>query len=178
MTADTLADGGSTVDFTSNRELVDYSGRQGIFQLGERQIAIRGDGALLYGSMDLKAGDIRLDTINRELYAAESPLLIDGSQKMAGRDMAYDFGNRSGAVRQGATTMDGYYYVGQHIKRFGDGELKIRGGKMTSCDLAKPHYHFWADKMKIQLDDKVVAKPIVMKIGEVPVFALPSSSSP
>ncbi len=32
--------------------------------------------------------------------------------------------------------------------------------------------------MKIQLDDKVVAKPIVMKIGEVPVFALPSSSSP
>ena len=27
--------------------------------------------------------------------------------------------------------------------------------------------------MKIQLGDKVVAKPIVMKIGEVPIFALP-----
>ncbi len=165
--------GGDGLDFSSLRETVEYSGDMGIFQLGKRQIAIRGDGQLVYGTLDLKAGDIRMDTESRELYAEEQPLLVDGAQKIAGVDMAYDFGNRTGAVRDGATTMDEYFYVGRHIKRFGDGDLKIRGGRMTSCNLSKPHYHFWADRMKIQLDDKVVAAPIVMKIGEVPLVALP-----
>ncbi|HPF35803.1 MAG TPA: putative LPS assembly protein LptD [Candidatus Krumholzibacteria bacterium] len=171
---DTLADGrGSTVDFTANRELVDYSGGQGLFQLADKRIVLRRDARLLYGSIDLKAQDIRLETGTRELYATGTPLLVDGGEKIAGRDMAYDFGNRTGAVKNGVTSMDGYFYVGRHIKRFGDGELKIRGGKMTSCDLDRPHYHFWADKMKIKMDDKVVAKPIVLKVGEVPLFALP-----
>jgi len=98
---------------------------------------------------------------------------VDGSQKIAGERMGYDFEHRSGAVINGATTMEGFYYVGREIKRFADGSLKIRGGRMTSCDLAHPHYHFWADKMMITPGDKVVARPIVMKIGHVPVFALP-----
>jgi len=170
---DTPADGEAAVDFTALREFVDYDGNMGMFLLGDRQIAIRGDGHMKYGTMDLTGGDIRLDTDKRELYATDNPLLIDGVQKIAGEDMAYDFGNRTGAVNDGATAMDDYFYVGDRIKRFGDGNLKIHGGKMTSCDLAHPHYHFWASKMKIQLGDKVVAKPIVMKIGEVPIFALP-----
>lgn len=170
---DTTASGDDIVDFSSLREFVDYDGHMGLFLLGERQIAIRGNGHMKYGTMDLTGGDIRLDTDKRELYATDDPMLVDGSQKIAGEDMAYDFGNRTGAVNNGATAMDDYYYVGDRIKRFGDGDLKIRGGKMTSCDLARPHYHFWSDQMKIQLGDKVVAKPIVMKIGEVPIFALP-----
>lgn len=171
--SDTLADGRRTVDFTANRELVDYEGGEGLFQLGEKRIILRKDARLVYGSIDLKAQDIRLETSSRELYATGTPLLVDGAEKIAGRDMAYDFGNRTGAVKNGVTSMDGYFYVGRHIKRFGDGDLKIRGGKMTSCDLDKPHYHFWADRMKIKMDDKVVAKPIVLKVGEVPLFALP-----
>jgi len=170
---DTLGDGRGTVDFSANRELVDYEGGEGLFQLADRRIILRRDARLVYGSIDLKAQDIRLETSTRELYATGTPLLVDGSEKIAGRDMAYDFGNRTGAVKNGVTSMDGYFYVGRHIKRFGDGDLKIRGGKMTSCDLDRPHYHFWADRMKIKMDDKVVAKPIVLKVGEVPLFALP-----
>lgn len=44
---------------------------------------------------------------------------------------------------------------------------------MTSCDLAEPHYHFWSRRMKMRPGDKVVAAPIVLRIGNVPVFALP-----
>jgi lipopolysaccharide assembly outer membrane protein LptD (OstA) len=171
--ADTLADGTQSVDFTANREFVDYSGNLGLFMLGDKRIILRGNANLVYGSIDLTAQDIRLETQDRELYASGTPMFVDGGEKIAGRKMAYDFGNRSAAVQDGVTAMDDYYYVGNSIKRFGDGELKIRGGKMTSCDLDRPHYHFAADKMKIQMGDKVVAKPIILKVGEVPLFALP-----
>ncbi len=171
--SDTLADGRRSLDFAAASEKVEYSGRTALFDLGRKRIAIAGDSRMLYGSMDLKAGRIRLDLADRELYAAENPLLVDGGQKMAGDDMGYDFEHRTGAVLSGATAMDEFYYVGDEIKRFDDGTLKIRSGRMTSCDLAEPHYHFWADKMKVRPGDKMAAKPIVLKIGRVPIFALP-----
>jgi lipopolysaccharide assembly outer membrane protein LptD (OstA) len=170
---DTLADGRRALDFEAASEKVDYSGRTALFELGRRRIAIAGNSRMVYGSMDLKAGRIRLDLTDRVLYAAENPLLIDSGQKMAGDDMGYDFEHRSGAVLSGATAMDGFFYVGDEIKRFDDGMLKIRSGRMTSCDLSEPHYHFWADKMMVRPGDKMVAKPIVLKIGRVPLFALP-----
>ena len=113
-----------------------------------------------------------LDTQTRELYADGDPLIED-SEVIAGQQMGYDFGNKTGAVRGGITDMDGFYYVGERIQRYPDGSLKICSGKMTSCDRAEPHFHFWSNKMKMRMGDKVVAAPIVMKVGHVPVFALP-----
>lgn len=171
--SDTLSDGRRTWDFDANRQTVEYEGDAAIFDLAGRRIDISGNGNLVYGSLDLTAGKVRMDLETRELYAEQNPLLVDASQKIAGRQLGYGFEHRTGAVREGATAMDEFFYVGEEIKRFDDGTLKIYSGKMTSCDLAEPHYHFWADKMKIRPGDKVVAKPIVMKVGEVPVFALP-----
>ena len=59
------------------------------------------------------------------------------------------------------------------MRRFSDQTMKIEGGRMTSCDLAEPHYHFWSKRMKMRPGDKVVAAPIVLRIGNVPIFALP-----
>ena len=160
-------------DFTRRRETVVYSGHGAVFRLGERSIDVTRDASLTYGTLDLDARHVRFDTVRRELYADGEPLLVDSAQKIAGNEMGYNFGVRSGAVRDGVTTYDGSYYTGREIKRFADGTLKIRSGRMTSCNLARPHYHFWSDKMKIRMGDKVVASPVVMKIGEVPVFALP-----
>ncbi|PID80813.1 hypothetical protein CSB20_05535, partial [bacterium DOLZORAL124_64_63] len=129
-------------------------------------------GQLDYGTMKLTADHIKLDTTDRELYAEGEPLIQD-SEDIAGHQMGYDFRNRTGAVRRGVTTFDGYYYVGEEISRFPDSTLKICNARMTSCDLENPHYHFWADKMKMRMDDKVVGKPIALHIGRVPVFALP-----
>ncbi len=171
--SDTLDDGRRTWDFVANRQQVEYSGDSAIFDLAGRGIHIAGGGNLVYGSLDLTAGRVRMDLDTRELYASEDPLLVDSSQKIAGRQLGYGFQHRAGAIREGATNMDEFFYVGEEIKRFEDGTLKVHSGKMTSCDLAEPHFHFWADKMKIKTGDKVVAKPIVMKIGRVPVFALP-----
>lgn len=170
---DTLAAAASdTFGFNDHAEDVLYEGHSVTFDLARKSIAISGDASLKYGTMTLSGRDVILDTESRELYADGDPLLED-SAVIAGDQMGYDFGNRTGSVRGGITDFDGFYYVGETINRYPDGSLKIRSGQMTSCDRPEPHYHFWADRMKMRLGDKVVAAPIVLKVGHVPVFALP-----
>jgi lipopolysaccharide assembly outer membrane protein LptD (OstA) len=162
----------ATMSFLSSAEDVKYRGGSVDFEMTEKSIDIRHDGELIYGSMKLTAQHIRLDTTNRELYAEGEPLVED-SETIAGENLGYNFKHKTGAVENGVTTFDNYYYVGDEIKRFPDTTLKICGGRMTSCDRAEPHYHFWSDKMKMRMEDKVVAAPIVLRIGNVPIFALP-----
>ena len=162
----------SSLDFLANAEGVQYSGGSVVFLMSDKSIDIQDDGELVFGTMKLNAEHIMLDTIKRELYAEGDPVVED-SDTIAGVQMGYNFQHKTGAVREGVTAFEEYYYVGDEIKRFPDTTLKICGGRMTSCDLAEPHYHFWSNKMKIRMGDKVVAKPIVLYVGRVPIFALP-----
>jgi lipopolysaccharide assembly outer membrane protein LptD (OstA) len=161
------------LDFTAGAEKVIYSGHEVVFHLAENKIEITGEAVLKYGTLLLTAHHVVLDTESREVYADGEPLLEDKEQKIAGERMGYNFAYKTGAVLDGVTTFEQNFYEGKEIKRFPDGTLKIRSGRMTACDLAEPHYHFWSNEMKIQLNDKVVARPVVLKIGRVPVFALP-----
>ncbi len=172
--ADTLARtaAADTLDFAARAEQVVYSGQRLLFDLAERTIAVSRDAKLVYGTMTLQAREVVLDTERRELYADGDPHLEDG-EVIIGRQMGYDFGHRTGSVRDGVTTFDGYYYVGDQVNRYPDGSLKICSGRMTSCDRAEPHYHFWAQRMKMRLNDRAVAAPIILKVGRVPIFALP-----
>jgi len=160
-------------DFRRGAETVEYSGGSVVFRLARRTIEIERNASLTYGTMTLTAHDVSFDTEERELYATGDPVLVDSDQAIAGQDMGYNFDARTGAVRNGMTSFEKSYYGGQDIKRFADGSLKIKSGRMTSCDLERPHYHFWSHKMKIKLQDKIAARPVVLKIGEVPLFALP-----
>jgi lipopolysaccharide export system protein LptA len=174
---DSLASAGfdtsaSGMDFLSTAEQVDYGGQEVTFELADRTMEIRHEGSLEFGSMKLTADHIKMDTDERELYAEGNPLVED-ADSIVGNRMGYNFKHKTAAVETGVTAMDEYYYKGDSITRFPDQTMKICGGRMTSCDLEGPHYHFWSQNMKMRPGDKVVAAPVVLRIGHVPVFALP-----
>ncbi len=168
--ADTLEPG--QYDFTDAVEDVKYKGSQVTFELDDQTMEIKRAGELDYGTMTHTADHIVLNTATRDLYSEGHPYLKDGDA-VVGDLMGYNFKYKTGAVKNGVTSMDGYYYVGDSIRRYPDGTMKIKGGRMTSCDRAVPDYYFWSNNMKIRQGDKVVAAPIVLNIGHVPVFALP-----
>lgn len=170
--ADSLPAGGGRRSFTEAAEDVEYSGDRVTFELRERTMAIDGSGKLDYASTELQARHVRLALDTRELYAGGEPVAKDGDM-VTGRRMGYNFKHRSAVVDSGVTAFDDYYYVGSDIRRFADQTMKIESGCMTSCDLSEPHFHFWSQRMKMRPGDKVVAAPIVLRIGHVPVFALP-----
>jgi lipopolysaccharide export system protein LptA len=162
----------SGLDFLASAQQVDYAGGTVTFEMMDRSMDILHEASLNYGNMNLTADHIKMDTDKRELYAEGNPLVED-SDTIVGNRMGYNFQHKTAAVEGGVTAMEGYYYTGDSIKRFPDQTMKIYGGHMSSCDREEPHYHFWSDNMKMRPGDKVVAAPVVMRIGHVPVFALP-----
>jgi hypothetical protein len=142
-----------------------------VLRLAGRTIAVSRDARLVYGTMTLRRAT--WSWTPRTGSSTPTAIRLEDGEVIVGQQMGYDFGHRTGAVRDGVTTFDGYYYVGDQVNRYPDGSLKICSGRMTSCDHAEPHYHFWGQRMKIRLDDRVVAAPIVLKVGRVPIFALP-----
>jgi hypothetical protein len=55
----------------------------------------------------------------------------------------------------------------------GSDTLWVEGGHFTSCDLPEPHYRFESDKIKLVLGHIVVAWPVRVYFGDVPVFWFP-----
>jgi hypothetical protein len=55
----------------------------------------------------------------------------------------------------------------------GSDTLWVEGGHFTSCDLPEPHYRFESNKIKLVLGHIVVAWPVRVYFGDVPVFWFP-----
>ena len=119
------------------------------------------------------SGSIR--TESRELLAEDenSVRLIDTDTELIGAKMGYLFDPQTGAVLDGATRFADGFYEGKNIRRIDKKTMLIERGTFTSCNLAEPHYHFNARKMKLKVGENVVARQVSMHISDIPVMVLP-----
>jgi lipopolysaccharide assembly outer membrane protein LptD (OstA) len=102
------------------------------------------------------------------------PKFSDGGDELTGERMEYNFATEKGRVLRGRTQLQDAKYFGAQIKRADDKTLFVSRGIYSTCDREEePHFHFWSRKMKIVLQENVVAKPIVLFIGKIPLLALP-----
>jgi lipopolysaccharide assembly outer membrane protein LptD (OstA) len=126
-----------------------------------------------YKQMRIQAEQVDFDLAGQVAVATGSPVLWDGDQKLDGARMTYQLDRKQGAVYEGLTKFEAGIYRGGRICKVEDRTLDVIGAGYTTCDESEPHYHFKSGKMKIYLNDKVVAKPVVFKVGRIPLFVLP-----
>lgn len=108
-----------------------------------------------------------------------TPEFVESGDVMRGERMLYNFKTRKGRVVRGRTAFEDGFYHGGAIKMPENKTLHVSDAIFTTCDHEDcPHFHFWSDKMKLKINDKVVAKPLVMYIGKVPIMALPFAYFP
>ena len=162
-----------------------YSGDLIDYKFADAEISLYENGTLKYRDMILNAGDIKYNTDTRILVARglgsdtsdeeiQNPVLKQGSEELVGERMSYNLETRKGQVRMARTKFEGGYYTGESIRQASKDVLFVAEGNYTSCDKPEnPHYLFHSDKMKMIGKDKVVARPVVLYIGRLPVFAVP-----
>lgn len=154
-------------------ERVDYSGDTIRFYVPEDRIALRGNGVLEYGGNGLESEEIDYDAQKELVTALGDPTLRDANTKVVGTRMLYRTDEREGMVYQGRTEFEGGRYFGEQIKKRPNDDLLVREGDYTTCDHDPPHYHFHSSRMKMVMDDKVIARPVVLYIRDIPVFGIP-----
>lgn len=160
-------------DFASNAQEVEYTGNTTVFQVPKGRIDVSGEARVKNGTLELFANDIRFDTTERELLAEGDPRLVDTGSELVGEKMGYLFDAQTGAVGEGATRFDDGFYYGTHIRRVDPETMLVQGGTYTTCDLAEPHYHFAAKRMKLKVGKSVVARQITLHISDIPLITLP-----
>ena len=97
----------------------------------------------------------------------------EGRDPMTGNAMTYNLKTRKGRVTQGQTKADDGYYTGKRIRNESQKVFFIENSTYTTCDLDTAHFHFESTKMKIIQNDVVVARPIILHLGQIPIFGIP-----
>ena len=93
--------------------------------------------------------------------------MIDGTENYEGWKIGYNFKSQKGLVTLGETEMDQSYYHGEQIKKIDKDMMFISNGIFTSCDLDHPHYFFFSPRMRVTIQDKIVAEPIYLYVADV-----------
>ncbi len=147
-----------------------------------------GNSSLIYGSTNLKSERINIDWTQNQLFAegmpdsagqiAGSPEFNDEGEPYKGARVYYNFKTKKGRVLAGKTEMGDGFYRGTKIKKQAPDVLFVQNGVYSTCNLDEPHFHFWGKEMKILVKDKIIARPIVLMMNQVPVFALPFAILP
>ncbi len=155
------------------RETVAYAADTVAFLVPDRRIELRSNGRVHYQNLELDSRRIDFEASRDRVVAYGEPALKDESSELQGKRMVYRIDRKQGFVYEGMTEMDGAYYRGEEIKRVDDKILLVHDGDYTTCDAETSHFHFHADRMKIRLKDRVIARPIVLYLKNIPVLALP-----
>ncbi|MBN1503974.1 MAG: hypothetical protein JW952_02805 [Candidatus Eisenbacteria bacterium] len=155
------------------KEQVDYSSKKIEFYIDDKLIRLSGDAEMKYKNLRLVAQEVEFDSDKQTLEATGEPVLWESEEKVTGDRMTYSLETARGTIYEGRTRFQKGFYTGDEIRKVGDKILNVRAAEYTSCELKEPHYHFSSQRMRIYLNDKVIARPLVFYVRKVPLLALP-----
>lgn len=158
---------------TLMQEEVEYSSRKIEFYIKENLIRLTGEAELNYKNLRLVAQEVEFNSEKQTVEATGEPVLWESQEKVTGERMTYSLDSSRGTIFEGRTRFQKGFYTGEEIRKVGNKLLNVRTAEYTTCELKQPHYHFSSKRMRIYLNDKVIAKPLFFYVKRIPVLALP-----
>ncbi|MFH1007962.1 MAG: LPS assembly protein LptD [Candidatus Latescibacterota bacterium] len=167
---------------------VRYAAQSVDYRFDEDTILFSGDAKIQYGKMTLTAEKIAL-RIDDDMILAEgipdstgkpvgTPVFREGTEEIRGLRMTYNVKTKKGTVVSGETAFEKGFYRGERIRQIGEDVLGVSQGTYTTCEKENPHYHFASRRMKVLVNDKVVAKPLIFYVADLPVCYFPFAILP
>ncbi len=158
---------------------INYSAKDSIFyDLKSQKIKLYGDSKIDYGEINLEAYEILVNWNDKTLDAnfildstgkkIGKPIFSEGNQSYETDKITYNFESKRAKIKGIVTQLDDAYMQGEDVKKNEDDELFISHAKYTTCNLAEPHFHISANKIKVIPGKKVVSGPFHLKFGDVP----------
>ena len=136
-------------------------------------VQIHGNALIKYDNITLRADHVWADFNENLLRAAGNVYLKVGEEETFSDELVYNLETKKGIARNGFTFSDPWYFGGSEIFKIEDKRSYIRSGTLTTCSLKYPHYHFSVSRVIVKMNQEMIAKNIIMKIGGVPIFYFP-----
>lgn len=181
----------------SNAEMdtsVIYSAGEIRYFVDDRETWLLDNADTKFKDMQLTAGKIRViwednllfatplnrkDTTKIDSTSLDLPRFQqEGQEPFTGRQMIYNLKTRKGRIVKGRSHSEDAFYHGRNIMKTGEETFYIADGKYTTCELDTPHYSFRSNKMKLIDKEKIVARPLILHIHNIPIVGLPFAVVP
>ena len=152
-----------------------YRGDTLQFSTQDRSIHIRQRANIDRAGEKLASDSVVYDGENKYFIGYGSSKLVNAKGEEVTSEegpLYYNTERRIGTVIGGRTRWEAWNVEGNFTLE-GTDTLWVEDGFFTSCDLPEPHYRFESDRIKLVLGHIVVAWPVRLYFGDVPVFWFP-----
>jgi len=150
-----------------------------VFEVRKERVALWGNAKVETAGIVLEAARVDYLAAQREIEAEGvrdstgawmgRPLFTQEGKSFTQDALRYDLDSRKGISRKAITTEGELTFHADRAKRFPDGRIFLRGGKFTTCDAERPHFHFHLTRGLLVPDKKVVSGPMFVKVRKIPL---------
>ena len=137
-------------------------------------VQIHGNALIKFEDVILRADNVWADFNENLMRASGNVHLIVGDEETYSDELIFNLENKKGIARNGFTYSDPWYFGGSEIFKIEDDRSYIRGGTLTTCSLKHPHYYFSVSEVIVRVNQEMIAKNIVLRIGGFPLFYFPA----
>jgi len=110
----------------------------------------------------------------KELQPNSIPVrLRDDNQTLYGDYLKYSIETEKGRIVTSKSSYESGYFYGNNAYRQTRDIFYLEDGRYSTCDLSEPHFHFHSKHLKLIEGDKLIAKPVVLYLGRIPLLAAP-----
>ncbi|MBI5266153.1 MAG: LPS-assembly protein LptD [candidate division Zixibacteria bacterium] len=177
-------------------DTIDYKAQTITYALKDSLITLLRHSEVTSGDMSLEAHRVLFNTKYRvvEAFSAEVPgdttrsastfasrlqpnsvpvVLKDKADVLYGDYLVYAIDTRKGRILKSKSKYETGFFYGNDLYRQQKDVYYLEGGRYTTCDANEPHFHFYSKHLKLVQNDRLIAKPVVLSIGRLPILALP-----
>jgi LptD protein len=159
---------------------VKYSSKDSIlFDLPNKKVYLFGDAVVTYQNIELKAAYIEFNMSDETVYATGVkdstgnltglPDFKEGSEEFVAHWLRYNFKTKKGFIQFVKTKQEEGTLIGDSTKREPNGNVNLKGGKYSTCDLDHPHFYIGLMKAKSVPGDKIVSGPAYLVVADIPL---------
>lgn len=173
------------VNDKSIESIIRYQAKDSIYSdLKLKQLHLFGEAQIEMEDTKMTAGYILVDLNTNEITASyrydkdsnkvEFPTFSDGSEMINCQRMRYNTKTKKGYLEELAIKQDEFYFKMGTAKRQQNEEIHLLQGRLTTCNLDEPHYHFQLARGVIVPEERIVTGPLNLWINGIPTpFGLP-----
>ncbi|MBU2044966.1 MAG: hypothetical protein KJ619_07065 [Candidatus Omnitrophica bacterium] len=143
------------------------------FQRQAGKVFAKGNVKMSHKDVQLFCDEGIFDVNSNIAYINGNAKVIRDQTVLYGENIVYNFNTYDAQVSDIRVEDSPFYGNAPQGDKIGQEKFILKDGYITTCDLTQPHYRMVSKSITIYPGDKVVARKVVLKVGNVPVFYIP-----
>lgn len=169
---------------------VTYSCRDSIyFSMDSSRVTLFGEAQIVNDGITMTADLIEFDTKKNEVFCIYTldddgnrvgiPKFEEGAESFTAATIRYNFETEKGYIKELKTTQDELHLHMGTAKRHANDQVHFVNGKITTCDLDDPHFHFNLSRAVMVPEKRMATGPMNLWVKGIPTpIGMPFSSLP